>query len=485
MRINNTKFIPIHEQAEAYIKFDGRLNDFSLGRCCIVTKKLVDEAIEGLKLWKANSKKLHTSDPLHKLFTGLRYLGPLYVFEKLKKKEDLIHEFINFEIDRHPEIDYSIDPKTLAKQLHRWNCKSSSRTLMSLCGLIIKHQVILGFLKYLNEQFQEATNIFRWILNFFAALNKKFKFFTNKNEYLSSVTKRVISILFCQCYNIGKLDASEQELGCILSTMVAIDDINITTEYLSGRLSAYFISCGFIYEKLSITAGTNVMIENDEQIVITTCYRYDKSYLGELIRKYLIAATLKAHDDPSSIILYDRFIWGMLLYGGIHLKTFWFFVQLRNYFIIEYDYGPLTLSKEQKYKSFATDNLMQTYINGWEVVYKIHALWDSLGDEEKENVWDINNGNTFLIPQIFDNIDKLILADLFYDENSSYNGKRFVFISDYQIKHKLKGHIKLPANIIQEHLEFSKELIYLWSDSFIRYHGSIPDFILKLVENFE
>mmetsp|Transcript_1981 Transcript_1981/g.2153 ORF Transcript_1981/g.2153 Transcript_1981/m.2153 type:complete len:129 (-) Transcript_1981:93-479(-) len=128
---------------------------------------------------------------------------------------------------------------------------------------------------------------------------------------------------------------------------------------------------------------------------------------------------------------------------------------------------------------------MQTYINGWEVVYKIHALWDSLDDEEKENVWDINNGNTFLIPQIFDNIDKLILVDLFYDENSSYNGKRFVFISDYQIKHKLKGHIKLPANIIQEHLEFSKELIYLWSDSFIRYHGSIPDFILKLVENFE
>lgn len=484
MRIK-TKFTPIHEQAEAYIKFDGRLNDFSLGRCCIVTKKLVDEAVEGLNLWKSNSKNFHTSDPLHKIFTALKYLGPLYVFEELKNKEDMINEFINFEIDRHPEIDYSIDPKTLAKQLHRWNYKSSSRTLMSLCGLIIKHQVVLGFLKYLNEQYKEATNIFKWILNFFAALNKKFKFFTNKNEYLSSVTKRVISILFCQCYNIGELDCSEQELGCILSTLVAIDDINITTEYLSGRLSAYFISCGFIYERLSVITGTNVMVENDQQIVITTCYRYDKSYLGELIRKYLIAATLKAHDDPSFIILYDRFIWGMLLYGGIHLKTFWFFVQLRNYFIIEYDYGPLNLSKEQKYKTFADDNLMQTYINGWEVVYKIHALWDSLHEEEKENVWDINNGNTFLIPQIFDNVDKLVLVDLFYDENSSYNGKRFVFISDYQIKHKLKGHIKLPGNIIQEHLEFSKELIYLWSDSFIRYHGKMPDFILKLVEDFE
>lgn len=397
----------------------------------------------------------------------------------------MVNEFINYEIDRHPEIDYSIDPKTLAKQLHRWNHRSSSRTLMSLCGLIIKHQVILGFLKYLNEKYQEANNIFRWVLNFFAALDKKFKFFTNKNEYLSSVTKRVVSILLCQCYNLGKLDCNEQELGCILSTLVAIDDINITTEYLSGRLSSYFISCGFIYEKLSIIESTKIKVENDEQILIASCSRYSKAYLGELMRKYLIAATLKAHDDPSSIILYDRFIWGMLLYGGIHLKTFWFFIQLRNYFIIENDYGPLNISEEQNYKSFASDDLIQNYTNGWEIVYKINALWDSLNDEEKGNVWDINNGNTFLIPQIFDNLDKLILVDLFYDENSSYDGKLFVFISDYQIKHKLKGHIKLPGKIIQEHLEFSKELIYLWSDSFIRYHGIMPDFILKLIQNFE
>jgi hypothetical protein len=422
---------------------------------------------------------------LHKVFTALKYFGPLYVFEELKRKEDMINEFINFEIDRHPEIDYSIDPKTLAKQLHRWNHKSSSRTLMSLCGLIIKHQVVSGFLKYLNEKYQEAIHIFKWILNFFAALDKKFKFFTNKNEYLSSVTKRVISILFCQCYNLGKLECSQQELGCMLSTLVAVDDINITTEYLSGRLSAYFISCGFIYERLSKIECTNIKVENNDQIVMTTCSRYSKSYLGELMRKYLIAATLKAHDDPSSIVLYDRLIWGMLLYGGIHLKTFWFFIQLRNYFTIEYDYGPLNLSEHEKYKFFATDNLIQNYTNGWAIVYKIHALWDSLNDEEKENVWDINNGNTFLIPQIFDDLNKLILVDLFYDENSSYNGKRFIFISEYQIKHKLKGHIKLPGNIIQEHLEFSKELIYLWSDSFIRYHGSMPDFILKLVQNFE
>lgn len=37
---------------------------------------------------------------------------------------------------------------------------------MSLCGLIIKHQVVSGFLKYLNEKYQEAIHIFKWILNF-------------------------------------------------------------------------------------------------------------------------------------------------------------------------------------------------------------------------------------------------------------------------------------------------------------------------------
>lgn len=450
-----------------------------------MTKRLVDEAIESLSLWKSNSSKHPVNDPLHKIYTALKYFGPLYVFDRLKGKEMLIIEFVNYEIDRHPEINYSIDPKTLAKQLHRWNHKSSSRTLMSLCGLIIKHQIIIGFLKFLSSQFHDAINLFKWVLNFFAALDKNFRFFTNKNEYLSSVSKRVTSLLLCQCYNIGMLDSSEQELGCVLTTLVGTDDMNITTEYLSGRLSLYFTSCGFIYERLSIITSTKLSIENEEQMIVATCSRYSKFYLGELMRKYLIAATLKSQDDLTSMVLYDRFIWGMLLYGGIHLKTFWFFVQIRNFFMVEHDYGPLYLSDEQKYKCFECEDLISNYKNGWEIVYKIHSLWDSLNDEDKENVWDINKGNTFLIPQIFDHTDRLLLVDLFYDEFSSYNGKLFIFISDYQVKHKLKGHIKLPGKVIQEHLEFSKELVYLWTDSFSRYHGALPDFILSLIKGFD
>lgn len=474
---------PVHVQVEHYLSCDGRLGEYSLGRASILTKGLLDDAQNLLNTWSSGNKQRAKFDPLQKIFEAIKKFAPLYLFDDLKSNKLVIQNYIDYELNMHPEISYLIQPKALLKQMKRWNHNSSTRTLMSLCGMIVKHQIVLGFLVFLEGSYERAALIFRWALSFFLGLHKSFKFFTNKNEYLSSVAERVLNLLLIMCYNLGSLKTTQRELEIMLSNLVKVGDLNLTTEYINGRLTVYFISCGYIYESLASKESYVIAIEDDEGVVIKKCNRFSSKHNGEMIRKYIIAAALKAHDDPTSIYLYDKIIWGLLVQGGIHLQTFWLFVNIRNYFVTEHDHGPLRLLSSHQYKVFANDDSIGKYANGWELVDRIYELWNSLTNEEKECAWDLNNGSLFLIPQVFECNDFLILADLFFDESSSYSNKSFVQVSDHQVKHKLKGHIKISAKITQEQLEFSKEIIYIWSDSYLRYHGMIPGMIHDFLQD--
>lgn len=468
--------LPLHEQAEAYMECDGRLNEYSLGRSSIISKRLVDEALALFQSRNRPESLSSKSDPLHKLFSALKFFGPMYVFKNIQENQSLIKDYIDSEISSYLEVDYSADPKQVVKLLYEQINKTSSRTLMSLCGIIVKHQIILGFLAFLNEDYVSSVTKFNWVLSFFSQLDKKFKFFTNKNEYLSAVTRRIVYLLLVQSYMLGGIDISDDELAKVLTISVSVDEINLNFEYLSGRLSTYFLCCGYIYECLAISNKTKIIVENETSTPVDTCTRYNKEYLGEMLRKYIIASTLKATDDSSTLVIYDKIIWGLLLYGGIHLKTFWFFAYLRYAFTIEFDYGPISLNESDRYVIFKNNEILDQYENGWEVVSRIFDLWEGLKEHEKENVWDDTNGGCLLIPQVFDRQNKLTLVDIFYDESSSYNAKSFLYLSDYQIRHKLKGHIKLSNKVVREHILFSRELANLWIESFTTYQGRLPDF---------
>lgn len=467
------------------MKYDGRLNDYSLGRTCILTKKLGDGASEALLSWHANSKKILEVDPLYNIFIALKYFGPLYVYDSVIQNEHLLLRYINDEIDKHPEISYDVDPKSLVKQLLRWNRKNSNKTLYSLCAMIIKHNITLGFISYVKCDYLNASSTFKWTLKFMTHLKKSINFLSNSNEYLSSSTEKIVTLYLCQCCNLSSEDCSNNVLSALLCTLVSIEDMNITTEYLCGRLCVYFISCGFIFERMAINEKTIIKIQNDQECTLAICERYNREHLREMIRKYIIASTLKAHDDPTTLYIYDRILWGLLLYGGIHLKCFWFFNLFRNHLVVENGYGPLVVNALDRYFIFGDEEPLSRYENGWEVVNKICDIWNNLGEEDQSFAWNLDNGSSFLIPQAFHNENRLILADLFYDEGSSYVSKLFMFVSNFQIKPTLKGHIKIPTKIIQENIEFSKELVYIWSDSYMKYHGNVPDSISSFIQNFE
>lgn len=462
---------PIHVQATNYIDACGSLNDYSLGKISIIVNDLVMKAIHMLENGHRCHNSIYDCDPLLTIFQAMKYIPPTYLFHPLITTHyKQLERHMETELAKYPELDLSMDIKSLVMMLVKLE-RTSSSSINQLGNIIIKHQLIHGFIRYLQKNFNEALTFFIWVLNFICVMENKLSRYLNKTEFLSYLTKRISCIFLVKCVEFGSIDFSPITLTGLLAKIVEQDssELNLACEFFSSRLYHFFISCGIIYEKLAIKSTKCFSVDNH------MIERYHAEHLGEMIRKYILGSSLMVQDDYKILVLLDKILWGLLMYGGIHLQTIWFFQSVKNYYQLSLDFAPIHYHESLDYKLF-TNELIK-YHNYYDVLNKISELAGQITDEELIHLWDSSNGELFLLPIIFKHDDKLLLMDQFYDEKSFVFDKENLILSDYTIQTKLKGQCKISTRLIEQRFAISKDFIELWITTFERYHGPVPDMI--------
>lgn len=471
----------LEDQAQKYLDNDGNLGTYSLGRLCISTRLQIKGVLTTLKSWNNISSTKGNENPIQLMVNEIVKLAPTYLYDSLKEHESLIHKYMTYEFHEMTGIDCNGNVEMMSLLLQD-NSTKVIRGEISTFVMVINYKIVLGYLQFLSQNYHDAMSHFEFTLSLLSNKSKRLGFLKEKTKSLITFKKRVVAVLLHRCYEFGEIPYNDKRLKELYITFTNATKTSSKYEYQSGRHSIYHISFGLLYEGESIKQASRIVLENNQHDVVGIAYRLEQRNLDDMVRKYIIAATNKAQDDPSINILYDRIIWGILLSGGIHLKTLWFFSIVRNYFSIESDSGPLHISPELGFKIFSTDDILNQYENSWNLINEFTKVYTALTLEEEKNIWKVENNNKYLIPQVFEGGDKLLLAEQFYDENNQNNLPSFILTSRFQVKQKAKVNMMIEEKLISDRIKVSKDFIFLWYKTYKENHDSVPNFVTNLVD---
>ncbi|KAK6457016.1 uncharacterized protein RJT20DRAFT_127144 [Scheffersomyces xylosifermentans] len=462
------------EQAEKYLAANGSIATISFGSDCLAVNSMLTTAKVQLDEWNSSPERTILIDPLSYLLEAYKFHAPLSLFDGIYSDFEKLERFMGGEICKHPEIDYEMDPKKLARKFKAWGIRQDCG-IRTLCCLLIKHKVVWGHIEYYKKNYAGAIVHFTWVFKLLKRLERRLLMVVSSTGCLSVETKQTVLLYICHSYCCDEY-YSHFKLPYIITQMVSENTIPGNQH---GLLSKFFTFCGYTYEKLAFYEAQSVNIEAEG--ITTTGLKLKQVHLTEMIRKYILAASTRLSDDPSVIWIYDRIIWGILMHGGVHLRTLWFFIVLRNYFFIEFDFGCFQLSSFHDYRQFEDEKILDRYENGWELVDRCKDLCNDLNRVSNQNVWDASAGNTYLIPQIYEQDNKFILLSDFYDDTLDI--KSFVYTSRTSIKPKIKSCLKKVTGspkTYHDNIKVSKEFITLWCESYYETHGNIPSIIEDL-----
>ncbi|GMM37053.1 hypothetical protein DASC09_043780 [Saccharomycopsis crataegensis] len=475
------KVYSLQENIEDYLKSGGTLDDRThLSNFYRVNNSNleIEKILNSEKIFEQDSTLgLGSIDILTSIFQNICWFVNESAFKPLLKVERLIQLLIVEEVTQYPELDDGIEVKYIIKTLCKINRHSKTR-FAKLCGVLIKTKAIKCFLKYLNGDYRSAYSGFKWLIS----LLDEMRGFTlsspeisKMNNFLSLDTMIAISNLCGKCVAKMPIDMiSQEDIEGLICTIVSFCEPN--NPCCSGN-PTLFITLASLSSYLSLLKASNITFEISSDLNITSTsfgLRLDKNELEEMIRREILAAVMKPADDVSIIHDYDKILWGLLLYGGVHIKTFWFFNFVRNYYMTKFEVFPINvLDDYEKHRVFKKGNL-------WQVVNKIYTLKDCVSKGESKNMWSSKHGSQFLTPQAYlrdlDNTDPwnsgIIVLDEFFDEGNGYgNNKAFVIKKAAQLAtRKLRGHIRLSEDIVKCHLEKSRDWLTLWLDSYNASH---------------
>ncbi|ODV78658.1 uncharacterized protein CANTADRAFT_29890, partial [Suhomyces tanzawaensis NRRL Y-17324] len=464
---------PLHIQAENYSQ-SVELPSPSLSSKCIQIHKYIQTSIQCLQESKT------TSEVLNPIFHAIILMGPNYLFGDLLYHEAILYAFLENDLLSFPEIDYRMGPKTLLSQLKTWSYKSitSPKSILLICETFVKHKTIRGYINYFKKNYELAIEDFQWVNRFVAGVKAKLRLAAG-NIFLSKSTERVALMYTCLSY-IQVPSSNEVQLQSTLSRMSYLD-YSFPQEFLSGRLGNFFLCCGKVYERLSYTRGSWIKIENENSMQANFAFKYDSDAIIEMVRKYILVTTSSLPDDPIVLQAYDRILWGILLHGGLHLNCLWFFITLKNYFLLELDYGPLQVTKEHDIRLFDDEDVLGKYENGWELIFQAWELEKEMLYLEKKqatlhSLWEYPRTNKFLLPKIFEYESTLLMVEATFDGGTD---ESFARCLKYLVKPMLKtclNKIK-GANVFEENTEKSKDFVRLWFASYRDIYGVWPDIV--------
>lgn len=431
------KAVPIHQQMLKFLNAGGDVNRFFLGNIC-------------LKAYKSITEINKTKDCLRLLFHTILNFPSFYVFSNLDQNH----------------VTNCLQKDT--KVCHTLGTPRQTYIEMSehpiSCGLIVRHRFIEGFLAFLKQQYKESSRLFIWVISFITIVTRNFQTF--QNQYFSGLAKRTALIYLCKSIELGSITVSPEMLKNILSKLSSGIGVHETSEFGENHLNEHFISMGIVLEKLAINKSKEYHV-NDLELK-----SYDSVYIHEMLRKYILATVYKAEDDSTVLEMYDKILLGLLLFGGIHLLTVWFYESLKNYFMIKCETAPIHITSKDNYPAFSND---MTYVNCQEILNKIHTLGLQLTNEEKDHIWDLEGGDLVLLPNALVCGNTMILSTQFHNVDSFYFKESNFDIQDGNLVLKIKGQCKIPIPMLRHHYELSRELIDLWLNAYESLHGFIPE----------
>lgn len=462
------------------------LTELSFGKLCLAQREHLLLAKSLLQSWSQGIELLE--DPVDLVYLSIKVFVPHYLYNELFEDSTILIDYIDDAIFQFPEIDNSVNARKYVRLLALWNNhqETISAHLIVMTELMIKLHLIRGFISQQKEEYEPALVHYRWLLSFFSVLEDEFDQMLGTSPYISKVVKRTVQLLMYECYNFGAIQASKKDLTAMFSNLVTDNSVDLNRELVEGRLHQFFLACGFYYEKLSYHEKYLVSVDHFQNDIKKTqfAYRLEPNHIGEMIRKYIIAAVSMPLDNPSNIAVYDRILWGLLAYGGIHYKTLWFFICVRHFIYLQNDFGPIYLDKVDKYRLFRNDDILASYENGWEIIDKYHRIISKLTPDSSTNFWNTQYGTTFLLPQIYVQSSRLFIGPDFIDETLSFNSTKLFILTP--IKNKLmqkNSDIRRPSSlVVKQRIGFSQDLIHLWVTTFQQYHGPIPSFVSKLLQ---
>lgn len=469
----------LEEQAQKYLDNNGNLEAYSLGRICISTKLKIEVALQFLRCWDNNLLINGNKSPIQLIVNEIVKLAPSYIYQILTENEGLILKYMTYEFQTITGIHCNGDMGMMLRSLNELSSKIILVDI-STYVMVINNTFILAYLHLLRKNYHNAIMHFEWLTNVFNTKIKNLGFVKENTKSSGFASKSVVTVLLLRCYDFGKIDINENRYREMQTSFALATKYHAESEYLSGRLSHYFFSLGLLHEKESMKQASIVVINSNHHKVESHVFKLEPNNLEKMIKMYILAATNKAQDDPTTSILYDRIIWGILLCGGIHLKCLWFFNIIKYYFLVEANYGPLHIFHELNFKMSNNDNILNHYENSQMLIDYFKKIFNDIpSGNETNNIWNVENGTKYLIPQIFDAGNKLLIQNT-YDEINQTNNCHMLN-SPYRAKQDFEGNIKLEDKQISNRMELSRDFIVLWYKTYNQKHGSVPKFIKNLV----
>lgn len=455
----------LHIQAMKFVRAGGRLSDNSLGAVCMAANLLL-EKIEGyLQRFteETNLTRVQLSASIvSTMFDTITLMAPEVVFKGFfENYGGILLQVIEFTENLHPEVNYAdSSPKGLVKQLKIWGNRECN-SVVSISSTAIKLRMILGFRHFYRTDYFEAAKDFDWCTKFLPYLYRKVHLGSDDAAFTPK-TKIIATIFSLECYLFSR--APQPKLSRVFSDMIVAYSDNPTSNLRKNVI----LSSGKYFEELARLEVYGIEVEGQALV------RLNRGNLEEMLSKYILCTVNMLPGDPGVIYVFDRIIWGVMMCGGIHLYTLWFFMVLKDHYFIEFDFGSVNLTLEHDYRIFQDCGVMEQYENGWDLVDGTYELSKLLNTSDGGVCWDPDRMEDFSLPVLFEQKtpSRLVIYDGIDEEDDYY------FADLYHLRARRKSALKKKRTMAdyEQNLNFSKRLVRLWLEACIEVHGvkSIP-----------
>ncbi|KAI0463885.1 hypothetical protein LJB42_002893 [Komagataella kurtzmanii] len=449
---------------------------------------------------------------LGRVFKVASKFPPWSFFSLLEEHKATLQSMIKEEEDIYFEINLTAPAKPLCKSLKALSRSQHKEKLVKICRLTVLHRFTQSIISFLNDDLERSSSIMREVLLLFEMLSMHFDMINKtRNEFIEQFGFNevfMVCAIYAAQYALQRNHKTSREeiehLQKVLNKCLDDSSVNlITNKQLAGHL---FKMLGLVYQRLAVynlrwIRSSPSMFENHQPVEVPdNLIKLNEENLDCMVTNLIWAATMKQNHDPELVRIYDQILWGMLLSGGVHVKCFWFFKFVRDYYKLENDISPLTLDCYQPrtcyHKESITERLVEYYCHGQfflieneaqKLLDHIYNIKDSFSSDEKSQMWDVTQENVFLAPHVFLHQDsfKCLMMDGYF----SY--AEFQSLQQHHLRPILRRLMRYPqeetTEEVSKSIHKSRDWIVLWIQQFKVFNGrEIPEVISNFwYENIE
>ncbi|GEQ70567.1 hypothetical protein JCM33374_g4245 [Metschnikowia sp. JCM 33374] len=235
----------------------------------------------------------------------------------------------------------------------------------------------------------------------------------------------------------------------------------------SLRQSLFFASCGNIHRLMA-----------QRSCISLTFMRQGKHYRGkiytrsdalEMARKYVLSSALQPTDNPFLYLYYDRVIWCLLLCGGIDIRVLLLFITIRNYYSHQSFFSLVENDPEDPSMIWP-----KFKINHWS------EILEKTFDMCTEIIGRVSEGPGLLSPTTIDCEANLVVLKRYIHEphHLQLNELHQPDISD------ISSQTSVSDTEFSNLMSSSQEIVEIWSSTFRKYEGAIPNEIRSVAKFF-